>query len=250
MRYNNNFEKLLNLNTIKEQEYLGIGNPNSNILFIGKEAGAPIGSKLVHGSKMDWKNNGSYLTNSFIPNPEVESEKKLRNYNHTWQKYQSLYNLILQELSINQEFPKNYEINFVKDIFTTELSSLPAPKTIIAKQFHNFGEELKHRKNTFFKSDFIKQFQVVVIFASDNKYIETYKGEVAELFGVAFEKLHSHKGKSKIWINKGITIENRKKIVIHTRQLTYNFDKNLIPELAKIIAEFISHNDIKFIDEK
>lgn len=247
MKYNKDFKNLLS--TLEDKDYVGLGNPNSKILFIGKEAGADENSEIIHGSAKDWNRNGSYLANPFIPNPDIEDERKLMNYGHTWQKYQSLYNQILQKLNITQEPLEKYEINFVKNVFTTELNSLHAPCTRKAKQNPNFKTELQKRKELFFDSDFIRGFQITVIFASDNKYIETYKGEVLDLFKVTFYCLHEYKGKGRIWINRGTTAENKQRIVIHTRQLAQS-ENILITELASIIAEFTNQNDINILDEK
>ena len=116
MKHTNEFKKLIDEN-INDEQYIGLGNPNAKILFVGKEAGLEIGTKLIDGSAKSWKEHNDYSIRYF------PVEEKLKNGNHTWQKYQKLYELI-----INESSKENYEITFVENIFTTELSNLPAPK--------------------------------------------------------------------------------------------------------------------------
>jgi hypothetical protein len=42
-------------NCINSNQYFNLGNPNSKILYIGKEAGMPIGTEFIHGSGSSWK---------------------------------------------------------------------------------------------------------------------------------------------------------------------------------------------------
>lgn len=231
MKHTKEFEKLIDEN-INDEQYIGLGNPNAKILFIGKEAGLEIGTKLIYGSASSWKKQNDYSIRYF------PVEKKYKNGNHTWQKYQKLYELITNESS-----KENYEITFVENIFTTELSNLPAPKSGEAKSLLNFKENLKKRKETFWQSDFIKGFKIIVITASDNDYIETYKGEVCELFGVNFHKeLICEKG-GKLWIHYSDNI-NSPKLVIHTRQLTNGASTDLLYKISEIIKDFAKEHSI------
>ena len=240
MKENQYFEDILN--TINENQYIGLGYPNAKILFIGKEAGTEIETKIYHGSVKSWKEKEFNYFEKYIP-----KEKKLRNLNHTWQRYQKLYDCILSNLDKKRKFEKNdkYEINFIENVFTTELSNLHAPNTKDAKKQKNFNQELKTRKNVFFQSDFIKQFPIIVIFASDNKYIETYSGEVCELFNVKFDKLHNQTAKDKIWIHSEIENEKNPRLLIHIRQLTNRITTELIPNICDIIVKFIKKNSIE-----
>jgi hypothetical protein len=240
MNVNGHLEKLLK--TISDNQYIGLGNPNAKILFIGKEAGTEIETKIFHGSVKSWKKKEFKYSEKFIP-----KEKKIRNLNHTWQRYQKLYDCILSELEIKTEIEKKdkYEISFVENVFTTEFSNLHAPNTKDAKKQENFGEELKVRKDVFFKSEFIKQFPIIVIFASDNKYIENYTGEVCELFNLKFNSLHNETAKDKIWVHNEMENEKKPRLLIHTRQLTNRITPELIPNICELIVKFIKKNSIK-----
>jgi hypothetical protein len=234
------FENLLN--EIDEKQYIGLGNPNAKILFIGKEAGTEIKTEIFHGGVKSWKEKEFDYSKRYIP-----EDKKFRNLNHTWQKYQKLYDCIISKLDIETEFEKQdkYEISFIEKVFTSELSNLHAPNTKVAKAQENFEKELKIRKDEYFESDFIKQFPIIIIFASDRKYIETYSGEVCKLFNVKFDKLHSENAKDKIWIHSEIENGKNPRLLIHTRQLTNRITKELIPNICELVVEFIKQNSIE-----
>mgnify|MGYP006074824861 FL=1 len=230
------------LKTIDENQCIGLGNPNSKILFIGKEAGVKIESEVFHGNAKSWKEKEFNYSEKYVP-----KKGKLRNLNHTWQRYQKLYDCILSKLDLNIGIEKQdkYEISFVKNVFTTELSNLHAPNTKDAKKQEKFSQELKLRKETFFKSEFIQQFPIIIIFASDNKYIETYQGEVCELFNVKFNNLQLETAKDKIWIHTERENGENPKLLIHTRQLTNSITSELIPNICNLIVEFIKSNSIE-----
>lgn len=240
MVYNKNFEELLE--TLPKNEYVGLGNPNAKILFIGKEAGIEIGTEIFHGNTKSWKDKEFDYSKRFIP-----QEPNLRNLNHTWQRYQKLYDNILSKLdSIDENQKKDkYEITFLENIFTTEFSNLPAKTTTTAKKQIDFGIELEKRKQIFFNSKFIEQFPIIVIFANDNDYIETYSGEVCELFKVKFKQLYDYPGKDKIWIHSEIMPEKKPKLLIHTRQLTNSISINLIDSISAVITSFINTNSLE-----
>jgi len=242
MNYSAKFEGLVN-NCIQNNQHVGLGNPNAKILFVGKEAGANIDDELYDGMGQSWKNKEMDYSTRYIPCEELKN-KKLRNGNHTWQKYQKLFELIFSDQINNKEIngrSEPYEITFVENIFTTELSNLAAPNKREAKENKDFTEALKHRKKHFWKSDFIKQFPIVLIFATDNQYIETYQGEVCELFDVEFQEPVKFAKSNKYWIHYAKNEKHKAypKLVIHTRQLTNGASNELIESLAHEIKSFV-----------
>jgi hypothetical protein len=243
----NEFELLVD-KSLEYKQYVGLGNPDSKILFIGKEVGLDREKDVTNGSAQSWK-NGSDFSNRFSPdNPKIRDGK------HTWQKYQKLYDKIIEKLKLDTaKFVENkkYDITFVENVFTTELNNLHAPNSSEAKKHKDFKSNLKLRKEVFFRSCFIQNFPIVVIFANDNNYIETHKGEVIELFGVEFSNVLHIGNNEKIWvhyaINKAVVYP---KIVIHTRQLTNGASDKLIEIIAQKVFEFITENDINIIVKK
>ena len=237
MSYKESFTRLIN--ELEDDDYIGLGNPNSKILFIGKEPGMPLNSELEHGCVKHWKSGINY-SDRFDP-----IEDNIRKLGHTWQRYQKLYNSIATRIGNHKQQNSKYEITFVEDVFTTEFSQLPAPNSKLAKSHPEFKSQLEKRKESFFKSDFIREFQIVLIFNPDNDYIETYDGEVEHLFGVSFDKL-LFENKTKIYINKGTTPNGKPKIVIHTWQLAnfYGSIDSFIERLSQLVVEFLENNGI------
>jgi hypothetical protein len=217
---------------IKHEQYLGLGNPNANILFVGKEAGAPVGTQMWHGSAEAWKTTD--YSKRFVP------EDKVRDKRHTWQKYQRLYE------SITEQPESVSEITFVENVFTSELSNLPAKTTAEAKDNPEFKENLKKRKDAFWRHDFVQRFPIVVIAALDNQYIETYPGEVQKLFDVDYIECIKVGKTEKMWIHHAN--KNSKvfpKLVIHTRQLTNGASKELLESIAELVKAFAEAHAIK-----
>lgn len=232
------FQELLE--NIPDNQYIGLGNPNAKILFIGKEAGIDSSIENEHGNPKSWKEKKKDYSEKYIP----EKGSNIRNLNHTWQKYQKLYEGILQKLNIDFNKKDKYQITFLENVFTTELSNLNALTTNEAKKREGFRENLKQRKDIFFKTEFIKNFPIKVIFASDKKYIETYRGEVCELFGVKFDRVFDEKSKFKMWIHSETENDKSPKLLIHTRQLTNGAPLKLIDDISDVIAEFIKRNSM------
>lgn len=244
MEYNRSFEKLLNI-LPDEREFVGLGNPNAKILFIGKECGSEIGSEIEHGCVKSWLSKDIDYSERYVP-----KEANVKNFRHTWQRYQKLYDSILYKLSIDDKKSQEdkYAITFVENVFTTELSNLPAKCTNDAKKQISFSERLKERKKLLFCSEFIQEFPIVLIFANDNKYIETYSGEICELFNVKFDRIYDYDGRDNIWIH--YSIDSNSKLLIHTRQLTNSISKGLIDSISDIVVNFIRKNSTMIINER
>lgn len=240
---NQNFRNLVE-KCLQTGQYVGLGNPNARILFIGKEAGMNSNSKIIDGSAQSWLNGNDYSIHEL-----KDADIKLKNKNHTWQRYQKLFELIFFEHLSKDEFKKkdNYEITFVNQVFTTELSNLPATNTRDAKKLTDFKTELQRRKEIFWTDEFIQQFPIVVITAADPKYIETFPGEVCKMFDVEFTPKPENITSEKIWIHYAVQGKSKvyPKLVIHTRQLTNGAKNQLIEELAIIIREFIKKHALE-----
>lgn len=229
------FQKLIET-CLKEKQYVGLGNPAAKMLFVGKEAGIESEKINPHGTAASWNNGGYYGTCN-----EPDGQDKLRNKRHTWQRYQLLYEEIIKRLGGEGNKKSHYEITFVEDVFTTELNNLHAARTSDAKRLDGFKENLSRRKKVFWKSEFIQQFPITVIFASDQKYLETYPGEVCELFNVRC--LGQTKiGKSSYWLHHEVEGSSSPKLLIHTRQLTNGASNALIEALAGEVVKFIENH--------
>jgi len=243
MKYSDEFRDLV-LKGDKEN-YIGLGNPNSKILIIGKEAAfdPSVESKLgeYHSNTSNWYASVDNDIPSIFSKAYMPKDSALLNHNHTWQKYQLIHDNIFPELKPKEK----YYINFVENIFTTEMSNLPSPKTADAQKNERFKESLANRKKTFFNSDFIKnQFQVVLIAGMGyiNNYGEGESREIDNIFGVSFvspeQIVKTTNGTQKFWIHR-----NEEKLVIQTRQFSNGVSNALILRIAETIKIFLTEKN-------
>lgn len=221
------------LDRLEDYEYVGLGNPNSKILVVGKEAAIEIEInedlqqikeklKGLHGSKLKWKSN--LFDYSHNPN-------ELRNLSDTWKNYQQLYNNIF----LNKQEYKS--ATFLKEFFTTEMSNLPSKTTYKAKKTPFFKEELQKRKKTFFKTDFIQSFPVVVLACSDYIVNNENNREIDKIFGVKYNGKFKEYSQGNWFFNH--YNEDKTKIIIHTRQLSANVNNELLTDIGKNIREHL-----------
>lgn len=245
MEYNDNFKKLIEI-ALENNQYIGLGDPNAKILFIGKEAGLDPenkeNKKFYLSNALAWKANSDIFNNSYFP----ETDSPLRNYNHTWQKFQKLHDSILQKDS-----PLKYEITFVENVFTTELSNMPYKNTKGAKKQSDFKQNLNERKAVFLNSDFFKKFPIVVIFAKDKLYIQNIgegaTREIDNIFDVVFiRKNNSQIPNNDFWIHHSKD-KTEPRLIIHTRQLTNGAPKELIDDIGEEIRNFALANSINLM---
>ena len=130
--YSENFKKLVEKSL--GETYIGRGNPNAKILFVGKEYSKP--NENAEFDANYWKekisnNESVYLTH-----------KKEVGEGHTWNKYQNLHDCIFEK-------PKTDMFNFEELIFTTEMSEIPQKNTRIANKNPEFIPKLIKRKQKF-----------------------------------------------------------------------------------------------------
>jgi hypothetical protein len=121
------------------------------------------------------------------------------------------------------------------------MSELPSKTTGKAIKKSDFKTKLQYRKGTFFKTDFIKDFPIVVL-ACSNYIINNDKNrEIDNIFDVNFiseggtpnQKFWIHRNKSEI-----------PKLVIHTRQLSNAIEDELLIKIGEEIKNFSIANNI------
>ncbi len=223
MKYTKEFKEILTI-CQKEQEFVGLGNPNAKILFIGKESKV----REKHGTAESWINKCDY------------SKPHSIGKNPTWKRYEKLYDF----LGIKDK--EKEDITFVKNVFTTELNNGVARTTSEAKRNKEFDKNLQKRKDIFFQSEFIQNFPIVVICASDEKYIKGSQGEVCDLFGVEYGNIIECSKTNKAYIHYAKKeAKVYPKLLIHTRQLTNGASNALLEKIAKTIKDFAKENAIE-----
>lgn len=252
MNYSTEFENYVN-SCLKSNNYVGVGNPNSDILIIGKEAA--IDREKIEFSNdilqirnlqnyernaMDWMDNiktcfdsnqieiwnkEKYFQDENASNNPLFSFKGLKGLKEgeTYNKYQKLHDYIF-----DKNFNKDEMYSFQNKFFITELNDSPNKRTINANK-----ESIKSRKELFKNEQFIQNFKVIILACSN--YIsnigEGDEREIDTIFDVKF----SHEFKvdkfpnQKYWVHKN---ESNSKLVIHTRQLSTNVSDDLLKGIA------------------
>lgn len=263
MDYNKDFENFVNT-CLNLKSYVGTGNPNSEIIIVGKETAIDI-KKVEEGNLFESKNLQNYNQNAAdwkeniknkICQDEIAdwnkdiycSDYKAKNNplfsykgivlsehmeGQTYRKYQKLYDLIF-----NMKTEKNEKYNFQENFFITELNDSPNKNT------HNANKDsLKSRKELFKNEPFIQNFKVIIL-ACSNYITNTGEGderEIDTIFNVKFTPKSIAKKliNQKFWVHKN---ESGSKLVIHTRQLSANVSDELLEEIAKEVREHLKIN--------
>ena len=227
--------------------YIGTGNPNADILIVGKECS--IDDKISEQFEFELKNNFKNWQkkrnynqddvldfnnwNDYDPIYPYKGQKfkinngKNKGTSRTWYTYQKLINYIF-------ETPNNKNIDFHKKVFITEINSKPSRKTKNADI-----SSIEFRKNKILKSDFFQSFPIVII--SGVGYFKiTKNNEIEEIFKVKYSEKKLAKGKQSqpYWIHYNEANEPSK-LLINTYQLSIGIADCLLEEVAKMIKKQI-----------
>lgn len=226
--YKDAFKKYVNQGI--NEYYIGSGNPNAAILFIGKESriSATETDRLRQylNNAKEWRIHLENNTCETLEYP-VEVNHVLRKDwgKNTWSKYQMLSDHIWEKSS------EKYKVDFLKSTFTTEINDSPETNTSTANK-----SGLNKRKNLFKESEFIQSFPVVVLACSNYIRNKDKDRELDRIFNVTYDGDES----GKYLYSKGNWFfvhhnKDKTKLVIHTRQLSANVDSVLLKEMGKVI---------------
>jgi hypothetical protein len=208
--------------------YIGFGNPNSDILLIGKEKSFDIGNKeaLKYESIENPSEWNYYVKNSANFNKEKFSKdaihylnafypyEKVNKGGSTWSKYESLVNRIFGKKRINHN-------DFFKDAFLTEVNYTPSKQSQIRK----FDEKLRQ---SFLKHPFYKSFKITILGCAD--YLD--RNEIEEIFDVQFDKDLTEK-------HKLIIYKNSNRILANTRQLSTSVPNLYLQKIADQVTTYL-----------
>lgn len=220
-----------------EKQFVGTGNPNANILFVGKESAINQDDletmNWYNSNANDWETRIAKKIND-IYEYSVDSNHPLRKNwgKNTWSKYQKLNDEIFQTQT------KPFYVNFLKNVFTTEVNDSPSEKTYNANK-----NSIASRKKLFEESEFIQNFNIVILACSGYFKNNDEIREIDNTFGVKYigddnGKYYYSKG-NWFFIHKNT---NESKLVIHTRQLSTNVNNELLIDMGEIIHKFITEN--------
>lgn len=152
--------------------YLGLGNPNADILFIGKEQGfGPINDPELYFYESIcnlylWKRQCSFDSWNFndedeYPYNPVFPLHYLREQTfkpgHTWRMYNKFLNYYTNQNPLDFHNRQEYLNSFFSRCFTTEISHLPAKSS--PPNWLGLPDERKD----FLSSDFFRSFPVVIV---------------------------------------------------------------------------------------
>jgi len=210
------FEEFIN-ECEKNNQICGQGNPNADILIIGKESTDTCEDALYR--------NIERCRNKM----ERDALRPIDPNNKTWANYQNLFDNIYCRKS---EFIDKWD--FEKYAFTTELSSIPRKNS-------NYTEAkpyIKDRLRFFEASEFIKSFPVVIL-ACGGYIKNNYKvREIDDTFHVVYCKEYGSKeSRNRFWTH--IDKKDPRKLVIHTRQFSNGISKDLVKQMAEVIREHL-----------
>ena len=239
---------------IDHEEICGQGNPNADILIIGKEPHGDICKDREEYKKHLERNYDHCRVNCFVRKTCKNLDyykQKYQDYNvdqksfselTTWKNYQTLLYEIYKGVKYHEE-DKNI-IDFERFAYTTELSSMPRPKAD-----YDAAKDMINKRLLFFKeSEFIQSFPVVVLACGpfiknigegderqiDNTFNACYDKEIKTNNGYKF---YTHYNTQNTQLLKA-----GEKLIIHTRQLS-NFRKGDGKQLIEAMAEII-HNHL------
>ncbi len=217
-----------------DKYFIGTGNPNSDLLFIGKESAISKENmqdrKLYKRNAADWdehiKNNTCEILSYPVDENHIFRKEKSWGKN-TWSKYQELKNVIY----LDEKRP--YFIDFLEKVFTTEINDAPDRKTATANK-----SSLNERKTLFKESDFIQKFPVVVLACSN--YIQNNDDvrEIDNIFRVKYCERESKVFSKTNWFFTHYN-DDKTKLVIHTRQLSANVKTDLLNDMGRVIREHL-----------
>lgn len=222
-----------------DKYFIGTGNPYSKILFIGKESAIAkdnnASKEWYSRNAQDWKNHISNNTSEILEYL-VDEKHDLRSSwgKNTWSKYQRLNDYIL-----NRE-PEKFKVNFLTNIFTTEINDAPEKNTSVADK-----SSLYNRKLLFKNSSFIQSFPVVVLACSDYIKNNVDVREIDDVFGVTYDG--DEKGKRIYSKGNWFFLHHNNdgsKLVIHTRQLSADVNDDLLKDMGIVIREHLMKNGL------
>ena len=239
--------------------FVGYGNPNGKVLVIGKEA-AHIGKEettenlekkkeeLFQSNVSQWEH---ILSTNEVPNYDGErpishenplyaygnqfNKKDVRKegkpYNggtsSTYLNYEKLY----EQLFLQGE--KLERINFQKEFFITEFSDYPTRESYKNEDIEALRKQSIEERKPLFALPFFKEFPIVIVAAGD--YPDLYHIDLERTFDVIFKK-EIKVGRDRYFLHFS---KDNKRILIHTRQLSNSFSRELIPAIASEAKKFL-----------
>ena len=242
MDYSKEFLDLIAF-TKKTDDFIGYGNPNAKILIIGKEEALDMGIEddkriyeiAVKSNCELWeKNDASSITPDSIP--VWKDSKDSKDFNPlypwkgdelpkgTWTNYQKLINRLYPEADAGKM------TTFHQYAFITEFNDLPSKKS--KRKDPEVQQRITHRCKNVLNHPFYKSFPIVI--AACGHYVKDYNINLEDIFNqkhIEFKPV-----KKSAWLN---IHKKDNRILIHTRQLSNAFSRELIKCIADYCKPYI-----------
>ena len=212
------FEEFINECEKEPLTLCGQGNPNADILIIGKESTDISEKSLVQ--------NIERCRNKM----ERDAPRPINPKNKTWANYQYLLDEIYQRKS---DYDDKWD--FEKYAFTTELSSTPRKNS----KYSEAKSSIQDRLRFFEKSKFIQDFPVIVLACGGYIRNNDKVREIDDTFHVTFSKRYDYSTGNRFCTHYDDT--NPKRLVIHTRQLSNGVSYEMIDKMASVIRDHLDH---------
>jgi len=239
--------------------FVGYGNPNGKVLVIGKEA-AHVAKEdladhlekkkeeLLQRNVAQWEH---ILSTAEVPNYDgerpISNENPLYAYGNQFNKkdvrkegkpynggtsstylnYEKLY----EQLFLQGE--KLERINFQKEFFITEFSDYPTKESYKNEDIEALRKQSIEERKPLFALPFFKEFPIVIVAAGD--YPDLYHIDLEKTFDVIFKE-EIKVGRDRYFLHFS---KDNKRILIHTRQLSNSFSRELIPAIASEAKKFL-----------
>lgn len=273
MTYPTEFGELLNSTT---ETYIGQGNPNSNILFLGQEPAIEPNREAypgqynleIKGNIIQWKEHfancigyaslADYQFSPLHPYPKQKFQKRYvikrkdkqikcgeEGTAPTWYKYQSLINRIFQLYADKNPISRNDFLDFHRYSFHSDMSA-------VGKSSHyltNEGNNSVLQRMAMFKSDFFKHFPIVIADVGHFPAIYDKGRAPGKYFYDTFEvecntpKRYYSRGN---WYFKNIRQGVTPQLLLHCPHVIY-LSNNLLNEMAEEIVKFAHSHDIDIL---
>lgn len=228
--YKESFQTLIE--TFPADYYVGPGNPNAQILIVGKEGATDDIPPHEVSTVLKWR---EMIDKNEMPQFWEEYNPPL-GAGHTYSKYQKLHDFIFG--SDSGRTPNR--VNFFKNFFLTEMNANRSTRSAFALR-----RGIQARKDTFFRTRFIQQFPVVIL-ACGFDYIRNNdkEREIDDIFNVEFHTQHSTeetRSPQSFWTH----FEKphcTPKLVINVQQLSGSTatSDELLQRMANEIKKFVS----------
>lgn len=254
MEYSESFQIHVN-KCLEFNQFVGFGNPNAQVLIIGKEVATDTDSsdplqiqntESIKRNALEWKSNiENSLDEKSIPDWQFDESLELsdlrnnplhawkgssrRKTSNTFKNYQKLHDHIFEP-------PKTSELNFQQIFFITEMNQSGSLTTSNAQSKSGFKNELEFRKSEILDSDFIRSFPVVVLACSNYIWNTEKEPQITKMFDVSYDKEHFISKQNRFWTHYS---EDGKRLVIHTRQLSMAVLNKLIIDMGSLIKSHL-----------